>query len=163
MTTGADLRKYAQHLPECASRPTWRSIGPASVEMSWGLPCTCGLDALLAGTPPQQKDDDEADQSRVDERTDSPLPVTTAPTNEAVPSLAELVVEATTAAEAMRLVDFSERKQEFFCRVCRYKDPLHNGTKLHDDDCPYKAFVEAMGRLHAAATGVANFVSEDGR
>jgi len=29
--------------------------------------------------------------------------------------------------------NFSERKQELSCRVCRYKDPL--GMKLHDPDC----------------------------
>lgn len=29
---------------------------------------------------------------------------------------------------------FNERTQEWWCRVCRYKDPL--GTKLHDDACP---------------------------
>lgn len=28
---------------------------------------------------------------------------------------------------------FSERKQEAWCRVCRYKDPL--GMKLHDPNC----------------------------
>lgn len=79
-------------------------------------------------------------------------------------TLAALVLDIQTTAEAMRLVDFNERKQEFWCRVCRYRDPLRDaGNKLHDDNCPYKAFVEAMGRLHAFVTGVPNFVSEDGR
>jgi hypothetical protein len=36
---------------------------------------------------------------------------------------------------------FNERKQEAWCRICRYKDPL--GTKLHDSDCP-------IYELHAA-------------
>lgn len=42
---------------------------------------------------------------------------------------------------------FNERKQESWCKVCRYKDPLH--TKLHDPDCPiyelHGAWEEALG------------------
>lgn len=91
-------------------------------------------------------------------------PLATASENKLVPSIVALVLEATAAAEAMNLVDFNERKQEFWCRVCRYRDPLGpSGDKLHDDNCPYRAFVQAMGRLHAAATGLPNFQSEDGR
>lgn len=44
-----------------------------------------------------------------------------------------------TALQLLRgtLVSFHEGKQEFFCRVCRYRDPLGPaGTKLHDDNCP---------------------------
>lgn len=43
------------------------------------------------------------------------------------------------------LVPFNERKQEFFCRVCRYRDPLGpDGNKLHDDDCLVLAMSNAM-------------------
>jgi hypothetical protein len=35
------------------------------------------------------------------------------------------------------LVPFNERKQESFCRVCRYHDPLGpDGNRLHDEACP---------------------------
>jgi hypothetical protein len=86
-------------------------------------------------------------------------PLATAAGNQPVPAIAALVLEATAAAEAMNLVDFNERKQEFWCRVCRYRDPLHGGSKLHDDNCPYREFVAVMGRLHALATGQPNFQS----
>lgn len=42
------------------------------------------------------------------------------------------------------LVPFNERKQELFCRVCRYRDPLVDGTKLHDDNCPLLALAKAF-------------------
>lgn len=35
-----------------------------------------------------------------------------------------------------RLVPFNERRQELWCSVCRYRDPLIDGGKLHADDCP---------------------------
>jgi hypothetical protein len=42
------------------------------------------------------------------------------------------------------LVDFNERKQEFFCKVCRYRDPLGpDGNKLHDDNCPLLEMAKA--------------------
>jgi len=42
-------------------------------------------------------------------------------------------------------VPFNSAKQEFFCRVCRYRDPLGpDGTKLHDDNCPMLAMLEAL-------------------
>jgi hypothetical protein len=48
---------------------------------------------------------------------------------------------------------FNERKQEAWCRVCRYKDPLH--TKLHDPDCPiyelHGAWEEWEARLKVLA------------
>ena len=43
------------------------------------------------------------------------------------------------------LVPFSERKQEFFCTVCRYRDPLGpDGNKLHADNCPLAAVMDAI-------------------
>ncbi len=43
------------------------------------------------------------------------------------------------------LVDFNERKQEFFCKVCRYRDPLGpDGNKLHDDNCPLLEMAKAV-------------------
>lgn len=42
------------------------------------------------------------------------------------------------AFEVLRghLVRFNERTQEFFCTVCRYRDPLGpDGNQLHDDNC----------------------------
>jgi hypothetical protein len=42
------------------------------------------------------------------------------------------------------LVTFNERKQEFFCTVCRYRDPLGpDGNKLHDDACPVLEMAKA--------------------
>jgi hypothetical protein len=51
------------------------------------------------------------------------------------------------AAEALRIVDFNERQQRFYCRACRYRDPLVNGNKLHDDDCPWVHYVQSFKEL----------------
>lgn len=43
------------------------------------------------------------------------------------------------------LVPFNERTQEFFCKVCRYRDPLGpDGNKLHDDHCPFLAVLDLL-------------------
>ena len=55
--------------------------------------------------------------------------------------------QAQKAAEALRIVDFNERKQEFFCRACRYRDPLIDGNKLHDDNCPWVEYVHEFKKL----------------
>lgn len=65
------------------------------------------------------------------------------------------------ALEACRVVDFHERKQEFFCRVCRYRDPLVNGTKLHDDSCPWLEVVTIMESLLSALASQAPAPTED--
>jgi hypothetical protein len=50
------------------------------------------------------------------------------------------------------LVSFNEGKQEFFCRVCRYRDPLGpDGNKLHDDACPLFELLERCEEARAAA------------
>lgn len=45
-----------------------------------------------------------------------------------------------------RQVDFNEKKQEFFCRACRYRDPI--GERLHHPSCSiyelHAAYEEAM-------------------
>ncbi len=59
------------------------------------------------------------------------------------------------------LVTFIERKQELFCTVCRYRDPLVDGNKLHDDHCPLRALWSAIETAtsadavdpHAGSTG----------
>jgi hypothetical protein len=68
---------------------------------------------------------------------------------ELVSALRALLVKAEHRFRALGLVDFNERKQEFFCRVCRYRDPLSDGEKLHDDRCPYLAVVAAFNELAA--------------
>jgi hypothetical protein len=60
------------------------------------------------------------------------------------------------------MVPFNEGKQEFFCRVCRYRDPLGpDGGKLHDDNCPLLELLNICESAtaadavdpHAASTG----------
>ena len=67
-------------------------------------------------------------------------------------SFVEQIKQVLLCAEALRIVDFNERKQEFFCRACRYRDPLGpDGNKLHDDNCPWVEFVRSFGLLiHSA-------------
>lgn len=49
------------------------------------------------------------------------------------------------------LVPFNERKQEFYCYVCRYRDPLGpDGNKLHDDNCPLLAVLTALEESQSA-------------
>jgi len=57
--------------------------------------------------------------------------------------------ELNTAFQLIRgsVITFSERKQEFFCTICRYRDPLVDGTKLHDDDCMILAASSALEQL----------------
>ena len=54
-----------------------------------------------------------------------------------------------------RLIGFNEAKQELYCRICRYRDPLGpDGHKLHDDDCELLAVLneadEVEDELEAA-------------
>jgi hypothetical protein len=59
-----------------------------------------------------------------------------------VPRLRQLWLQL---RHALDPVPFNERKQEFFCRACRYHDPLGDaGGKLHDDDCPLRAFEKVL-------------------
>lgn len=55
------------------------------------------------------------------------------------------------AAERLvhRLYGFNEKTQTIWCSVCRYRDPLVDGTKLHADDCPLFAFHAALDALLA--------------
>jgi hypothetical protein len=69
-------------------------------------------------------------------------------------TIARLVQEVQTAAEALRIVDFNERKQEFFCRACRYRDPLVDGNRLHDDNCPWVEYVQTFKRLLDASAAL---------
>lgn len=50
------------------------------------------------------------------------------------------------------VVSFKEGIQEFFCKVCCYRDPLGpDGNKLHDDDCPVLHLHAAVEQLEKAA------------
>lgn len=61
---------------------------------------------------------------------------------------AALIGDLQKAAEALRIVDFNEQRQQFFCRACRYRDPLGpDGNKLHDDNCPWVHYVNTFKRL----------------
>jgi hypothetical protein len=48
------------------------------------------------------------------------------------------------------VIYFSEGKQQFSCSVCRYRDPLVDGTKLHSDNCVYRALERETDDLLAA-------------
>jgi hypothetical protein len=67
-----------------------------------------------------------------------------------VSALRAICEKAERAFRALHLVDFNERTQEFFCRVCRYRDPLLDGEKLHADHCDYVAVLAVLNELRHA-------------
>jgi hypothetical protein len=68
------------------------------------------------------------------------------------PSPEQIAAELGTALLILNgdLVPFHERKQELFCKVCRYRDPLGpDGNKLHDENCSLLALHGAVEKTLA--------------
>lgn len=92
---GARLEPWLQHHDGCMARSGSCERGRDIHRFSYlcegfnPQPCTCGLDAVRASMS-QHTTEEEKEVTRVVERTDSPLPVTTAGENEPTPSTVSL-------------------------------------------------------------------------
>jgi len=72
-------------------------------------------------------------------------------TIESEPSAIDVLIQANDAL-LEHFIGFHEGKQRFFCKVCRYRDPLWEGTKLHADECVIYKMHAALDKVRAAGS-----------